>query len=364
MKNFVLRGDASLLERIACISLKDYSLSHLRAAFCWDHYGLPDGTRNPTGIGKWKNGSVPDSVIQAYDELLDAVEPERDRDSIARGHVLMPPHVDLINEAFNKVLDSLLHDDEKWLMAIPRGVANLGALDAQAYCTSSGSVAMVLPYAAFGGLFYVNELYHELNAGQEGLLTSESRSFIENNLHILFSHWILCMSEPSSKSEEIGNLEFDLEIFRWIRKPRDRYWIWATTVSQQVFLLLHEFGHLTQVDPANKEKVSDDLYELKYRGIDEELKADKWAGERMRHGIPKVFEGNFQWSDQAVFVLFGIMEVLRCYKYLTVSSNDIVERAYQLKKFWDPILGPGLPKQSIEMILRDFEDFFLQSREA
>lgn len=334
MESPTLKPAPSLFSLIQEMSDDVFQLEHLRGAVCWDTYGLPDGTLNPT------HGS----------------------DTF---HATMSPSEEAVNVAFDSVLTSLLSEDEHWLVRIPRRLGNLRTLDARAYYDSrSGGAALVLPGGVFGGLFYINEVQHALglrDAREERTSFDETlRDYIVKNFHSLFAHWLLLL--PSIKLDiSYLTLEMYLDALRSRRTPEERYRIWATTVSQQVFLLLHELGHLAQADFDNKTKLSTKLYQFNFLGAEEELKADEWAMRHLLNGIPNVFEDGWfglDWIQSALFTLFGAIEVLRRNHYLSMDRDEIAERMYRVRK-WHPLMGKFSSKEKCREQLTDIESFFL-----
>jgi len=325
MMPHVLKGDKSLFNRVSDVSDRDYLGPDLQISFCWDVYGLPSGRQNPH-----------------------------------HGEMLGPPSEKEINEAFDDVLDETLHGTDKWLMRIPRRIAKLHAFDARVYCTSDGRAAILIPYGIFGGLFLLNEVFQEFKLGARTRLSQKSRREVSTGFHKFLASWVLCLREFD---EVTGPVEVELTMLRHVRPVSDRYWIWAFTAVQQVFVILQEFGHLA--DPHHRDRVSvgPDLLRLAFKGCDAETSADHWAAERIQKGWTNVFPNDPQWISQAIAMLFGIMEVLRKNKLLDVDKEHLVERAWRIHRRIDPLTGPSLPRRYIESFLSHFEEFFFASRQ-
>lgn len=337
-----LWGDPSLFERLSrdvCESNPmGTELFPYQAAFCWDDYGLPDGSLNPTSV--------------------------RSGQADARGnHALMAPSQDAVQAAFNKVLGVILPKTERWLLRIPRRITRAGALSAHMYCSNAGGAVILLPYGLLGGLYYVNELYHELKAGAKSRLPEDFRMLASRKLADLIACWVL--GERAYERDHFWELGFLLQFLRAARCESSRRWIWAMTTSQQLFVILHEFGHLVNVKRADRQEVDRDLHVLKFSGVDNETRADRWAAERMMTGFPArlVFGSDFGRTRESVFVLFGVLAMLQQTGRVNISTGEIVQRWRCVEETWSPLLGPARSLSDIGEQLNLFERFFFSPGE-
>lgn len=338
-----ITGDASLFDEIGQIDIgmDEASIVHgITISQLWDVYGLPDGSRNPTS-GK-------------------------------DVHLLGPPPVQDINNAFNNVLSRILKPNEFWLMDIPRQIAWLRSLDASVFCTNDNRAAIVLPYGAFGGLFIANELFMACQLGPSYSISADKLEKIKKDFPKLLAFWILGMGE---NSEGVMGPIADLVLFRQLMRRDEKagfvswHLIWAMTVVQQIFMLLHEFGHLFQVAESPKSSVNNNLYRFNFTGVDREIDADKFACLHMNKGFT-VYEGGdkgktigtFQQPDflkLSLFNLFGFIYILRQYNYLAIDQDDFLKRWLSLAKIMDPELGLDLTLDDARNVFERIEDYLL-----
>lgn len=132
MTRRVLHGDPAL---VALLRTAEQASTAQRlmvtAARCWDVYGLADGNGKPT------SGS-PTGM-----------------------HFLLVPS----ETALNAVIRPHLPPDDHWLLDIPR-VLLPGTGSAHMIVSRSGDVALGLPWASFGSLFFYNEVLTTLHLEQ------------------------------------------------------------------------------------------------------------------------------------------------------------------------------------------------------
>src|SRR5215218_2889323 len=115
-----LKGNTQLFSYFP-LEIPEDSYTHASSWYgrIWDLYPLPDGTMNPGRDG-------PVHGIRA------AISPSHDN----------------INFALNNFIQPSLHQDEQWLLNIPRKLERLGVIEAEALLSSDGSAAVRYPEAA------------------------------------------------------------------------------------------------------------------------------------------------------------------------------------------------------------------------
>lgn len=259
----------------------------VRAARCWNHYGLADGGRNPTS-------GAPTGV-----------------------HYSFAPSESAINEALNAVIRPYLPPDDHWLLDIPR-VLLPGTASARMLVSRSGGVALGLPWVSFGGLFFYNEVLITLQLEHAAIMTPGAgapdprrrrtheslQSMIGDGLPVILRHWVTGDALPPRLATEAKVLEMALDVWRHDRGRFICSYVWAVTLIQQILMLLHELGHVSRAaeDPQAGmiEHDTDDL---------EEVLADVWGSECLR----ALYRGVLGQRDglvlsQAISVLFGILD--------------------------------------------------------
>jgi hypothetical protein len=298
----------------------------LQAAICFDMYGLPDGTVNGTHWGKI--------------------------------HATLVPPEPAIHAAFDGLLSSMLPSDLRWLLQIPRRIAPLHSIDAHAYVSSQGGAAIVLPLGALGGIFLMNEVFHA--SYKEIGIPPSLHAGISAHLPALLAEWLLCR-EPEDAS--LDDLRSELLLFLQVRRMRcqahvtERFFIWSTTVVQQLFLLLHEFGHLVTSRCAYSPGPASGPRQLAFTGADDELRADAWALSFLREGLPGIAEK--QYVQQALFLLFGAMYLLSRGDQLGTIDGDICkQRLTQATQVMEPMPWERA-YAATELLMERYEDVFL-----
>lgn len=287
-----LRGDPSLIALLRTDEQAGVARRLLTtAARCWDSYGLVDGSRNPT------RGS---SMGVSYS---------------------MPPGETAVNEALNTVIRPHLPPKDRWLLDIPR-VLLPGSASARMVVSRSGGVALGLPWALFGSLFFRNEVLITLQiehvlATTQGAAPPDARrrrthelleARIGDGLPSILRHWVTGRPLPTHLAVEAQVLEMALDVWRNDRGRRIRSYVWAVTVIQQILMLLHEFGHVSRAAArgTHEASVEHDLGDL------EEVLADVWGAERLH----AVCDALFQQREglmitQAIATLFGMFDEYR-----------------------------------------------------
>jgi hypothetical protein len=312
-----LRGDAQLLYRIPGISNEDYLFDDLKAAYCWNEYGLPDGSVSPKGV-------------------------------------LMAPSQQDLELAFNQLLGRLLPRNEQWLLEVPRRFINAHALSGRLLCSSEGGVAVLLPRGILGGLFYANELFWELKLGEETALPQECREFAMTAMPRLLAYWLLAEDGPPYATK----LELEMSRLRRTRHEKDKRLIRSTTTTQQAFILLHELGHITEADDRHLRSISEGISQFDFSG-DAEAVADRWALDRVGNGGASLSDRGLEGMTESILVLFAMMEVLRRHELLELDEGPWHDRFFQLMKQWAATSGMAFDLPSFRSFISQVEVFLL-----
>lgn len=328
-----LRGDPSLLDAVREVSAAPPDITRwFAAAFCWDHYGLPNGKRNPTS--KPKQWAV-------------------------SGHALMTPPSKDINEAFDDLVKPVLERKDRWAVSIPRGFGYLSTLDARVLVSTDNTAAMVLPMGIFGMQYVLNEIVLELRTNDGAQLEPRWRKFIRSRFPEVLAYLLLQkpVNEPG-----FGVFVMQLDKLRYQRTPEKRAFLWSSTVAQQLFVLLHELGHLVVGTPKAQEPLSEHIAEWRFGGSDEEVLADRWAARQLRRGAR--LSNNWprdRTMQVSVLSVFGAIELLRKGGYLLEPSRD--ELISRLSVVLAELAGADesavLPRSSAEKMLTMAEEMFL-----
>jgi hypothetical protein len=294
-----LRGDPQLLSYFPAETsiIADRPLS-IWYTLIWDLYPLPNGNMNP---GRTGSSHTP--------------------------KLLMSPSYDMINQALNELIQPSLLLDEEWLLSIPREIADLGVLEAEALLTGEGSAAIRYPEAAIPNLFFINELFLELRLQEHSHLQSDLRASAERSISTLLAVWLTTINV--TEVELYDKIADNLSNIRYARRSAGdygQYQIWSTTIVQQAFLLLHELGHLVEHDKKQLVPKGSSLYRFTSPTLEQELSADIWAAIHLRRLATYWFEGETRWMSQPLLDLFGSLEILRQDGFIPGHKDIFLER--------------------------------------
>ena len=289
----------------------------LYMGMAYDIFGLPNGKKNPT------HGSNHPT------------------------HALMAPTDEELHLAFKQVILPLLSPEERWVLEIPLGFTELLSIDAKCYVNATNGCAILLNAGLFSGLFAANErlfLFRSKNKVKQQPISLEELS---NLLAYFF----------------IGSGEIpDYRYFHThdFVDPQLAYAIWQASTIQQVFILLHEYGHLCSTPIPSKDDTKTALSVLKFSDYSDEKAADQWAASHMAVGIPGVTVDD-QIINQALFDFFAFLQLLKV-KAPNTGMIDPVGRWLNIC----PILAPSILSTQIyekyirmsRIILEKPQDYF------
>ena len=299
--------------------LLDYALSELTlptnantvmsVAFAFDIFGLPNGKKNPSRGSSMR---------------------------MTRG-----PDIYEIRDAFRQVINPLLDEKEKWLLSIPIGFANQPSTDASCYLSKWRECAIVFYAGIFGGLFSANERVEVI---REEMRSKNSSSISPFEFAQLLERFLL--------GAEVATEHFHFLTHDYIN-PERTYKIWKITTIQQVFMLLHEFGHLYYKQHPSLEPRGSGIFRRRFSSYDDEFQADLWAAKHIMYGIPGVAVSDPLELDSAIVRLFGYFEILRKNgKYDPSGTHPLpVERWLNVA----PLLAPLIAGERDSQLFKGFE---------
>jgi tetratricopeptide (TPR) repeat protein len=232
-------------------------------ALAYARYGLPDGSRS----------SPPEWLVR--------------------------PGWNTIRDALRRTVLPLIGKDEPMLQDVSLGFAKFRAVNAGIYTNKAGAHAVVLNGGIFAGLFSVNERYLQLELAARGEGAEGDINSMISEFHGRVAWHLFEEGEPQ--------LQFTL-VFG--RRPEVASWIWATSTAQQVFLLMHEYGHIT-AGAGTHDVIASGVFRHHFIGHDEEFRADQWAATRIAKGIKKLFPEDPSVMTTGVFLMFEYLELLR-----------------------------------------------------
>jgi hypothetical protein len=233
-----------------------------------------------------------------------------------------------VNNALNNFVRPGFEVAELWLLDIPRDVVPLAVVDAEALISGRRSAAVRYPQAAITNLFFANELLLEIRLRDKSRLPANIRRVAPQTLQsLLRSLFTLNLAE-----DEWSSVEMVLNALDTIRYDRRmecsyaQYQLWSSTIVQQAYLLLHEFGHL--VDHAARDAVSSGIDVRRFSSPDkeDEIKADRWAAQRLRKVISNWFTADVSWVHSPMLDLFGMLEYLRRERHIGGDRRLYFER--------------------------------------
>ena len=321
-------GDQSLLESYKQ-SFKHPSgfVEWITVAWCWDHYPLIDGTLNPTGRFR--------------------------RPADVKGHLLIAPPEDDINNAFNQVIGSVLPENDTWVLTIPRAIGYTRTVDAKALFSDSGGCAMVLPMAMLGAFYVMNEIVFELRAAAHSRLPEEKLSFIRANYPDILAY-LLIQKQPTDNSIRLSVLELDP--IRYERSTNEGEIIWSIGTAQQLYVILHEFGHLIHSKRTDRAIIADGIYHHPFWGKDQETQVDIWAARILKQGRDRSEKWpHWETIRIAILILFGAMELLRSTGFLEDVDRDTLATRLATVLFspttpgWSPLHTVGMGDELLSM---------------
>lgn len=278
---------ASALQELGVPSEDKIDGTDLHLAFNYGKYGLPDGSRSPRG---------------------------------PTFSMTIRPNAKGILDALRKTVLPLIPRDEAKLRDIPLGFAKHTSVDAHVYSNPEGAYAIILPAALFAGLFSANERYLQLRMAGQGERHGNDKEDIDS-LILKFPERIAMHLFGREKPKE--------ELFfmaSWgMGDSTIASWIWAITRAQQIFLLMHEFGHVT-ISTGKCEKVRRGMFRHRFVGHSEEFEADRWAATHIAKGMDVLTEGHPFEIPRGVFLLFEYFELLRKISVYTLGDENPTPR--------------------------------------
>jgi len=291
-------GDPSLLDSYRQRIKEPNDFVHwIMAAWCWDHYPvLIGGNTNPTGRFRRAPGD--------------------------QGHLTVPPSSEHINTALDIILGPVLDAKDKWVLTIPRAVGHTATVEARALLSISGGAAIVLPMGIFGMVYVLNELVSELKAGRETHLSSKDTMFVKDNYAQIIAY-LLLQREPENK--DIPAFLMQLDQLRYTREPEKRGDIWSISTAQQLYVLLHELGHLVKTAPTNATGAERAMIAPHFSDENQEVDADSWAAGYLRRGRDRTEKWPYWLTVQvAMLILFGAMDLMRESGFMPGLSRDMI----------------------------------------
>lgn len=309
-----LHGDRSLLDAYLQQQPSDF-VEWITVAWCWDNYPLPDGSLNPTSRSRRQPG--------------------------VNGHLTVAPPVDGINDALNRIIKPVLQKTDAWVLTIPRSIGYTHSLDAKALFSDQGGAALMLPMGIFGMVYVVNEIVAELRAGAGSRLPQEEISFIRNNYPGILAYLLL---QEGPSDGDIPLFVMRLDKLRYERNADERSTIWSFSVAQQLYMVLHEFGHLLHGRPTSRDVITQGVSEHRFCGKEQEIQADTWAAKQLHRGCTSSDNWpHWKPAQIALLTLFGAMDLLRENRFLENANRD--ELALRLATLLSTSEKPGRTEQ-------------------
>lgn len=215
--------------------------------------------------------------------------------------VLIRPGSKKIINTLKKTLELFLSQNEiDCLQNVSIGFAKTPRVDGYAYTNNIGAYAIVLNAGLFAGLFSANERYLQLEMASRGKEVEEDINSLIEKFNQRIATYLFDEPRPE------GDWSFTMI---WGREPEVASWIWATTTAQQLFLLLHEFGH-KQISSSSNQSISKGIFRCQFTGYNEEIEADKWAAKHIAKGMNKMFPDEPSIAISSVFLIFEYLELL------------------------------------------------------
>lgn len=292
-----IRGDPALLPylRSGAESTQAEALMK-KASTCWDAYGLPDRTRSPLA-------SLPGGF-----------------------YTPLAPDETAINPALNSLLEPLISPSDRWLLEIPR-VLVPGTPSARLIISSSGGAAMGLPWAAFGGLFFYNELVlilgleshqaQDVTINKPSALRMKSYDLLQGRIRDrllnVAASWFTGDNLDAETHAEIELLGTVLDHWRRYQGSKYRDHIWSVTVFQQAMMLLHELGH---VQAHNQERSTPrTTYVQEQDPLDfQEIFSDTW-------GLPQLRKlSNILFNSEPTLVIWPVRYIFQILSHFSAEE--------------------------------------------
>ncbi len=342
-----VQGDEELLQRLRekSLTVDEYYPQFLTECIMWDSYALPDFQYNPTNhrYNHRKKGDY---------------------------HALMAPDPKSVRNAFNTVLRKLLDDEEMWLLEIPRELVCTHVFDTYILRSPKG-VAVAMARGLFGNLFIVNEIIEQIRLGIESKLDPASRIYLEEHFAEYVSH-LLAETEVWKKTRngfiapdnDLSKITLMLQQLRHSTDEEFKMKIWRMTTIQQLFMILHEFGHIAQFDCKDTTGDVADGYceDLSARPFEDDFYADRWAMWKLRYGIPGVCGENHTEIFASVARLFGMLVIISetiaeygKYSDKTVKRINHLSDSLPVAIFNGaeslPVFLSGLPRSPVRFLL-------------
>jgi hypothetical protein len=294
----------------------------LEMAWAYDIYGLPNGEANPTHARRV-------------------------------GHMTQAPESWKILRAYWQVVNPLLSSSEKLLHDIPIGFVENPAVEAFCYTSESGRCAIAIFAGLFAGLFAANERAEIVS---EELRDHGKSSITPSNFVDLLDRFLL----GSDTAQHELLYEFSSNNFV---NPERAHEIWRNTSIQQVFLLLHEYGHLYCDREPSFETRGQGIFRRRFSGRADEFEADLWAARHIANGIPGLDILDPLQSDGAVFRLFAFLELLRKHKRYDPGDHPLpVDRWLNVAPVFNPMWHDSgifeAYEKRVRRIFEDIERFF------
>jgi hypothetical protein len=263
-----------LLEALETLSneQRDQQLvSNALLAQAYEEYGLSDGSLKP---------------LEEYGKLT-------------------VPTSDQLSESVSYIVRDNLTADDKWLLDIPIGVANMSSASAYVFVDDDRGAAIVLSSVLFGALYVANEI---IEIAKERKSDSSVRTILGKDKN---SEWALlfrdCLVEWSDASSDALVKFHDSTELSIPSKAR----VFKYTTVMQAFFLLHEFGHLALGHFDDGEEISLGIHRFAFHGRNLELQADHWACLRILRGINNVSRESFSPILEGTVRCFAFFEFLR-----------------------------------------------------
>ncbi len=236
------------------------------------------------------------------------------------GHLTIAPPDDDINNAITRIMKCVLHKGDAWLLTIPRSIGYTGTLSAKAIFSDQGGAALVLPKGIFGMIYVLNEIVFELKEATHSRLPKEMISFIKANYPEILGY-VLLQKQQSDSS--IPLFVTQLDRFRYERNRSEWSMIFSYSMSQQLYVILHEFGHIVHGRQTSRNIVTEGVYEHFFCGREQEEQADTWAAKYLHKGHSLTDDWPYWKSTQiALIILFGAIDLLRESHFLEIPDRD------------------------------------------